>query len=378
MLLGEVLDWIENQSIAETFTRSELHTPTLDSQQRDRVSSVPPHLKHMEHKLQMLELVNAERERAGVPAVVLGENAAAQMHAEASLENCSSSHWGPDGLKPYMRYSLAGGYQANGENGHGLNYCYTALDWVVETGDIRDEVEDAVRGWMISPGHRRNILEPSHRKVNIGIAWDRYNFVAYQHFEGDYIEYSALPAIEGGVLTIQGTLTNGSRLSSEDDLGVQIYYDAPPHPLTRGQLARTYCYDPGTRAASLRPPLTGNAYYPEDEYVEEHSACPDPYAVTPDATPPRSADEAGDHWQDAYNASQSRKVGRITVPWVTADEWRAGRHSFKVVADIRRVIKRHGEGVYSVVVWAKLGSKDHVVSEYSIFHGVTPPDTYGR
>ena len=72
------------------------------------------------------------------------------------------------------------------------------------------------------------------------------------------------------------------------------------------------------------------------------------------------------------------KVGRITVPWVTVDEWRAGRHSFKVVADIRRVIKRHGEGVYSVVVWAKLGSKDQVVSEYSIFHGVTPPDTYGR
>ena len=122
-LRSQVLDWIDDQSIPEMFTRSALHTPTLDSQQRDRFSSVPPHLKHMEHKLQMLELVNAERERAGVPAVVLGENAAAQMPAEASLENCSSSHWGPDGLKPYMRYSLAGEYQANGENGHGLNYC---------------------------------------------------------------------------------------------------------------------------------------------------------------------------------------------------------------------------------------------------------------
>ena len=33
-----------------------------------------------------------------------------------------------DGLKPYMRYSLAGGYQANGENGSGLNYCIKAGD----------------------------------------------------------------------------------------------------------------------------------------------------------------------------------------------------------------------------------------------------------
>ena len=61
----------------------------------------------------MLELINDERVSAGLNPVVLGDNAAAQLHAEASLENCFSSHWGIDGLKPYMRYSLAGGYQSN-------------------------------------------------------------------------------------------------------------------------------------------------------------------------------------------------------------------------------------------------------------------------
>ena len=76
-----------------------------------------------EEKDYMLALINSERRKAGVNPVVLGTNNAAQLHAESSLADCVSSHWGTDGLKPYMRYSLAGGYQSNGENGHGLDYC---------------------------------------------------------------------------------------------------------------------------------------------------------------------------------------------------------------------------------------------------------------
>ncbi|MXY20302.1 MAG: hypothetical protein F4Y49_03085 [Dehalococcoidia bacterium] len=82
-------------------------------------TAVSPDLRHLEEKTYMLELINAERAKAGVGSVVLGDNIAAQLHAEAALENCFASHWGIDGLKPYMRYSLAGGYQSNGENGSG-------------------------------------------------------------------------------------------------------------------------------------------------------------------------------------------------------------------------------------------------------------------
>ena len=89
-------------------------------------SATSPHLKHIEAKHYMLELINVERRRAGVSAVTMGDNVAAQLHADSSLENCTSSHWGIDGLKPYMRYSLAGGYQSNGENGSGLDYCIKA------------------------------------------------------------------------------------------------------------------------------------------------------------------------------------------------------------------------------------------------------------
>ena len=177
----------------------------------------------------MLELINVERAKVGVSPVVLGDNVAAQMHAESALESCFSSHWGIDGLKPYMRYSLAGGYQANGENMHGSNYCIRASDRYRPIVSIEQEVREAMDGWMDSPGHRRNILDPWHRKINVGLAWDHYNIVAVQHFEGGYVEYDQLPAIEDGVLAMSGTTKNGVMFEDEQDLGVQIYYDPPPH-----------------------------------------------------------------------------------------------------------------------------------------------------
>ena len=194
----------------------------------------------------MLELINDERVNVGLNPVVLGDNVAAQLHAEASLENCFSSHWGIDGLKPYMRYSLAGGYQSNGENGSGRDYCIKASDGYRANGSAEQEIRQAMEGWMDSPGHRDNILDPLHKKVNIGLAWDRYNFKAYQHFEGEYVEYAHPPLIENGVLRISGTVKNGVEFNDDfRDLGVQVYYDPPPHALTIGQVARTYCYDFG-------------------------------------------------------------------------------------------------------------------------------------
>ena len=192
--------------------------PTLDPN---------PQLRHLEKKAYMLELINEERVRAGLDHVAMAENVAAQLHAESSLEDCTSSHWGGDGLKPNMRYSLAGGYQANGENGHGLDYCITSADGYQAIANIKHEIDEAMNGWMQSAGHRDNILDPWHRKVNIGLAWDNYNFVAFQHFEGDYIEYERLPTLTGNNLTFVARVKNGVTLSDEWDLAVQIYYDPP-------------------------------------------------------------------------------------------------------------------------------------------------------
>lgn len=336
----------------------------------------PPDQRHYEYKAYMLELINAERKRAGAQPVTLGDNIAAQLHAESSLANCFSSHWGVDGLKPYMRYSLAGGYQSNGENGSGSDYCIKASDSYRALGSIKAEIREMMDGWMRSPGHRRNILDKWHKEVNIGLAWDKYNIVGYQHFEGGFVQYDKLPEIANGTLSFSGRTINGLRFSSKKELGLQIYYDPPPHSLTRGQVSRTYCYDSGIQIAAFRYPLTGNSFWSEDEFTKRHLPCPDPYDVPPNAPGPRSHDESHRFWEQAYAASQSMPDQTITVPWITASKWTARGTDFAVTANIGKLLSKYGPGIYTILVWSEIAGDDVPISEYSIFHKAEPPNTY--
>ena len=338
-----------------------------------------PNLRHIEAKQYMLELINAERIKAGLAPVVLGDNDAAQLHAEAALEGCFWSHWGIDGLKPYMRYSLAGGYQSNAENIIGLDHCIKwreGREGYASIVSIEQEIREAMAGWLDSPGHRRNILDRWHKKVNIGLAWDRYNSRIVQHFEGDYVEYDRLPALEDGLLVLSGRLKNGVRLEESSDLGVQIYYDRPPYGLTRGQVARTYCYGSGRLIASLRGPPGANWSWAEDEFTTTYQPCPNPYYVPADAPAPRSYDEALEFGQAAYDASQALEEKSITGQWIDASKWDVGDDAFSVTADLSELLREYRAGVYSLIVWGGIGGEKVIVSEYSIFHGVSPPDGY--
>ena len=205
----------------------------------------PPKLRNQVQKMHMLELINEARVRNGVPPVVMGTNNVAQIQADQILQDCVSSHWGTDGLKPYHRYSLAGGYQVNGENLFSHNECGLTGTWLSWNNDPMEMVADTVEGWLGSPGHRETMLSPEYRKVNVGLAWDRNVFKAIQHFEGDYVEMNKFPVIEDGVLELEGSLGVNYTFTGTVPLMAVIVYDPSPSNLTAGQLARTYCY--GTR-----------------------------------------------------------------------------------------------------------------------------------
>ena len=362
-----------------TATPLPVPTPTPEPTPTPTITPVPtpqppPAQRHINEKEYMLALINAERAQAGVPPVVLGNNIAAQLHAESALANCYSGHWGMDGLKPYMRYTLAGGYQSNGENGSGLDYCIQARENYTPIRNIEQEIREVMDGWMNSPGHRRNLLDRQHRKVSIGLAWGRYNFAAYQHFEGDYADYSVLPTLDNGILSLAGATKNGITFRDRQDLGIQVYYDPPPHPLTRGQLARTYCYNSGIQVAALRPPLTGNWFYTDHQFSKSQSQCPDPYQVPPDAPAPRSHDDA--HRISRAARSLTLPNLPVTGPWITASSWTASGDNFAVQANLRPVTDQHGPGVYTITVWHQNIDGGIIISQYSIFYGIDPPTTY--
>jgi uncharacterized protein YkwD len=168
-----------------------------------------PTYKHEELLAHALELINNDRTANGLEPVALGSNSAAQKHAEKRLANRFSSHWGMDGLKPYMRYTLAGGENYEAENGF-----MTETYWIGSRDssyrrDPKEMLEQAQEELMASTGHRKNILDKWHKKVNLGIAYNNERLDLVQQFEGDYIDFSELPNITNKVLSMSGEVSLG-------------------------------------------------------------------------------------------------------------------------------------------------------------------------
>ena len=106
--------------------------------------------------------------------------------------------------------------------------------------------------------------------------------------------------------------------------------------------------------------------------------CPDPYKVPSDAAGASSHSEEYRFWQEAYNASSNRQERTVQLVLITASKWTADGNSFSVSANINEVLEEHGDGVYTIMVWGRISGEQAVISQYSIFHGITLPDTYTR
>lgn len=104
---------------------------------------------------QMFFMVNSEREKAGLPDLVLDTQLrdVARDHSQDMLALGYFSHYTPDGKSPFDRMTAAGiSFTAAGEN-----LAFSA------------NVTLAMQGLMQSPGHRGNILSPNFGKIGIGV-----------------------------------------------------------------------------------------------------------------------------------------------------------------------------------------------------------------
>ncbi|MBM2832237.1 MAG: Cysteine-rich secretory protein family [Dehalococcoidia bacterium] len=301
-----------------------------------------------------LDLINIDRQSTGLTPVVLGNNTAAQKHSEDLLANSYLAHWGTDGMKPYMRYTLAGGFNYEGENAY--------RTWTVRSGngnplfkrDPRQMLEEAQKSLMASPGHRTNILTKWHKKVNVGIAYNNDSLYLVQQFEGDYISFGQLPTLQNGMLSLSG----GTRVGFAVDQ-IQVWYDPPPHPLTLGQLDKTYAYSLGKPAAFIRPPPPPRSYYTESVSTFSREVYPDPYNIPPN-TPPLP--------QSGTSILETPPSSRVTetVRWVEATQWNISGNSFAIRADLSQIVMSFRGGVYTIVIWAETGEESVDLTNYSI------------
>lgn len=111
-------------------------------------------------RAEILAAVNAERKKTGAPPLRSNSllDKAAQRHAQDMLARGYFAHQSPAGTTVRERAREAGyDWRAIGEN--------------IAEGQF--SVDEVMRTWMNSPGHRRNILDPNFRELGVGLALGR-------------------------------------------------------------------------------------------------------------------------------------------------------------------------------------------------------------
>ncbi|MET9337353.1 CAP domain-containing protein [Nonomuraea sp. NPDC003804] len=104
---------------------------------------------------QVVRLTNAERVRKGCAPLRVDRRltSSARAHSVEMAESGRFAHDSPDGSSPWRRMERAGYRDGAAENiGRGYS-----------------SAEEAVRGWMGSPAHRRNLLHCGYRAVGVGV-----------------------------------------------------------------------------------------------------------------------------------------------------------------------------------------------------------------
>jgi uncharacterized protein YkwD len=115
----------------------------------------PPQISPAAFEQRVIELINVERTKRGLPALGFDDKLtlAARAHSQDMADKGFFSHTGSNGSNPGDRISATGyDWSTYGEN---IAAGYTTP-------------ESVVRGWMESPGHRANILNRDVRELGVG------------------------------------------------------------------------------------------------------------------------------------------------------------------------------------------------------------------
>jgi hypothetical protein len=207
----------------------------------------------------MLTLINRDRTGLGLKPVALDEaaNKAAQLHSDDMAAKGYLSHWNFDGKDPFQRYTEAGGkdwdmenvyFDSEGDSDRGG----AAVEVPLVTGPIfrRPEIDKMESSFFGEKppydGHRRNIIDPNHTHVGIGIsAAMKLGFgirmACDQEFINKYGEFGDIPkeVTSGARFTVQGRLDKGFNVFNVDVLRSDL-----PTSMDAAALSKPRAYGP--------------------------------------------------------------------------------------------------------------------------------------
>lgn len=202
----------------------------------------------------LLEMINEERAVEKVRPLEVDELATqvATKHAIEMAREEFASHWGRDGLKPYHRYSFAGGTHATQEN-------VSAADstWSMKVDQLKQDAAYLhVRLYQEKPpydGHRRTILAPQHTHVGIGLAVEQLRLRLVELFVAKHVEVAPMSreAKPGDEIRLRGKiLTRDHELNN-----LEVFYEPLPKAPELSWLRQTRAYALPQESRVLRPRL---------------------------------------------------------------------------------------------------------------------------
>ena len=160
---------------------------------------------------QVLNLINQYRAQNGLSGLILSQelDQTADKYANRMATGDFFSHTDPNGSTPFTRMRAEG-------------YQYTTAGENIAAGYATPE--SVVQGWIDSPGHRANILNPNYKHMGIGYAYlaNDTGSVNYRHYwvqtfgagDTDYGVYAAETTDVLPVITIAATDANAAETNT--------------------------------------------------------------------------------------------------------------------------------------------------------------------
>jgi uncharacterized protein YkwD len=140
------------------------------------------HPKELERRI--FQLTNDARRKNGLSTLTSDDNLAlkAREKSDDMLQKNYFSHTSPEGKTLNDRFQEEKPASIRNISRIGENiYMASRLDY---TTDIKTQARLIVDGWMTSPGHRRNILDPNYTHLGVGVSARDKMCYATQVFAG--------------------------------------------------------------------------------------------------------------------------------------------------------------------------------------------------
>ena len=211
-------------------------------------------------RLAVVERINRDRAANGLGLVEFDplSSQVGDQHCQEMAARKFLSHWNQRGLLPYHRYHLAGGRDYAMENASRVTiYSLNPAPIPTDAEGILPPLLDAHQRMMDEKppldGHRRNILDPFHTHVGIGLAVVGGDLATTQLFVNRYVRLQGEFPLE---LPRRSIEVRGEIL--KQDFGPYycvLFYEGAIEPRTVEQLNRTYSYtDPSGQPCSKISP----------------------------------------------------------------------------------------------------------------------------